>query len=460
MASTSPVIEVEAVSKCYPIFDKPGDRLKQMILPHLQRQFGLQSSNYYREFWALKDVSFTVNKGESVGILGRNGSGKSTLLQIICGLLSQTSGELRVQGRIAALLELGSGFNLEFTGRENVYLNGNLLGLSSQEIATRFDAIAAFADIGDFLDQPVKTYSSGMFARLAFSVMVNVDPDVLIVDEALSVGDAWFQHKSMARMRGLMDSGCTVLFVSHSVDSVRMLCQRAIWLENGKIKMMGGATEVTNHYLNDVFVQNNQTRLREERDIGVVSSGNRFTTLSDVTDAHVGLRRESAAAIKQAASSLKSEAMVSELNIRLFNAEKQQVEKIEFGAPFDIRVSFRPRINVTDLNVGILVKDQFGQDLTGASYFNSFRHGIDCKQSQLYEVSFCGRMLLRAGESYAVQLTLNTVTKWDRSDLLTLHVDERALVFEVVLDPENPIWFKFGMPFAVQLSQSSGGANG
>ena len=181
-------IKVENLSKCYPIFDTPRDRLKQMIIPMLQRAYGFSPRKYYREFWALRDVSFEVKRGQSVGIIGRNGSGKSTLLQLICGTLAPTGGSLQVNGRVAALLELGSGFNPEFTGRENVYLNASVLGLSQQEIDNRFDEIAAFADIGDFLDQPIKTYSSGMTMRLAFSVIAHVDADVLIVDEALAVG--------------------------------------------------------------------------------------------------------------------------------------------------------------------------------------------------------------------------------------------------------------------------------
>ena len=450
--TVSPVIDVSGVSKCYPIFEQPRDRLKQMFVPHLRRQFGLKPAQYYREFWALKDISFSVQRGESVGILGRNGSGKSTLLQIICGLLSQTSGHVNVSGRIAALLELGSGFNPEFTGRENVYLNGGLLGLKREEIDSRFDQIADFADIGEFIEQPVKTYSSGMFARLAFSVMVNVSPDVLIVDEALSVGDAWFQHKSMARMRELMQSGCTVLFVSHSVDSVRMLCQRAVWLEAGSVKMMGSASEITNHYLNEVFIQNNRSRLKENNNNHEV-----LNEEASITESHQlpsgPTHIDDVSAIEKAASSLKADSIIDLLEVCLYNTNKQPLDKIEFGAPFELVVKVKTSVDVDNLNVGVLIKDQYGQDLTGASYFNSHRHTINAKQNTLYILSFAGNMLLRAGESYAVQLALNTVTKWDRSDLLTLHIDEQALVFEVILDPDNPIWFKFGMPIKVSLSQ-------
>lgn len=227
-------IKVENLSKRYHIYDQPRDRLKQMILPRLQRAVGIQSKQYYREFWALKDVTFEVKKGETVGIIGRNGSGKSTLLQMICGTLSPTSGSVTTHGRIAALLELGSGFNPEFTGRENVYMNASILGLSKDEIDAQFDGIAEFADIGGFIEQPVKTYSSGMTVRLAFAVAISVNPDILIVDEALSVGDELFQRKCFSRIEAIRTGGASVLFVSHSGTQIIELCDHAILLDSGE----------------------------------------------------------------------------------------------------------------------------------------------------------------------------------------------------------------------------------
>lgn len=237
--TTEYAIEVNGLSKCYQIYDKPSDRLKQMLMRGRKQ--------YYKEFWALKDVSFKIKKGETVGIIGRNGSGKSTLLQMICGTLNPTSGNLHTQGRIAALLELGSGFNPEFTGRENVYLNGAILGLTHEEMAERFDAIEAFADIGSFIDQPVKTYSSGMMVRLAFAVIAHVDADILIIDEALAVGDAIFTQKCMRFLRRFMENG-TVLFVSHDTGSVSNLCDQAMWLFNGELRMIGQAIDIINEY--------------------------------------------------------------------------------------------------------------------------------------------------------------------------------------------------------------------
>lgn len=246
-------IRVSNLSKCYHIYERPQDRLKQSIVPRLQRMIGRPPTRYGREFWALKDVSFEIGKGETVGIIGSNGSGKSTLLQMICGTLNPTGGNVEAKGRIAALLELGSGFNPEFTGRENVYLNGALLGLSKEEVDERFDAITAFADIGEFIDQPVKTYSSGMFVRLAFAIQANVEPEILIVDEALAVGDAYFVHRCMLRFNELQRSGTTILFVSHDANAVRNLCARAIWLADGSIKEEGDSANVVDAYLAHLF---------------------------------------------------------------------------------------------------------------------------------------------------------------------------------------------------------------
>lgn len=212
-------IRVTGLGKTYKIHDAPSDRLKEMLIAPLRRRLGLRKKSYSRTFKALQDVSFELRKGETTGIIGRNGSGKSTLLQIICGTLAPSEGTVEVNGRVAALLELGSGFNPDFTGRENVYMNGAILGLSEAEIDAKFDSIHAFSEIGDFIERPVKTYSSGMMVRLAFAVIAHVDADILVVDEALSVGDAFFVQKCMRFLRKFMETG-TVLFVSHDTGAV------------------------------------------------------------------------------------------------------------------------------------------------------------------------------------------------------------------------------------------------
>jgi lipopolysaccharide transport system ATP-binding protein len=245
-----PAIVVSRLGKFYPIYARPADRLLQMLWRGRRR--------YFREFHALEDVSFTVPRGSTLGIVGRNGAGKSTLLQLICGTLTPTTGTVGVNGRIAALLELGAGFNPEFTGRENVLINAAILGLSPREIAERLDAIFAFADIGEFVDQPVKTYSSGMYVRLAFSVAVHVSPDILVVDEALSVGDAFFQAKCMARIRRMLDDGVTLLFISHDIDAVKALCDDVLWLDHGRVRAHGPTQQIAALYTQDWVAQANQ----------------------------------------------------------------------------------------------------------------------------------------------------------------------------------------------------------
>ncbi|QWU99352.1 ABC transporter ATP-binding protein [Francisella salimarina] len=241
-------IRVKNVSKAYEIYSQPIDRLKQIIFPRIRKLLRLKPKSYCQKFWALKDISFEIKKGDTVGIIGLNGSGKSTLLQIICGTLSPTEGTAHSNGRVAALLELGSGFNPEFTGRENVYLNASILGLTEEEITDRFDKIIEFADIGDFIEQPVKTYSSGMVVRLAFAVIAHVDADILVVDEALAVGDAVFTQKCMRFIRRFQKRG-TLLFVSHDTSSVINLCKSVVWLSEGSICEYGPSKIVSENYL-------------------------------------------------------------------------------------------------------------------------------------------------------------------------------------------------------------------
>lgn len=236
------VVKVDHVTKIYKIYDKPKDRFKEAL--------GIGKNKiYHKDYYALDEVSFEVGNGEIVGIIGRNGSGKSTILKILTGVLTQTSGNVTVSGKVAALLELGAGFNMEYTGMKNIYLNAAMMRVSREEIEKKIPDILAFADIGDFINQPVKTYSSGMFVRLAFSVAIHVDPDILIVDEALAVGDTRFQMKCMDKFMEFIERGKTILFVTHDVNAVKRFCNRAIWLNQGKLIMDGNTDEVTDRYL-------------------------------------------------------------------------------------------------------------------------------------------------------------------------------------------------------------------
>jgi lipopolysaccharide transport system ATP-binding protein len=250
-------ISVHGLGKCYRIYDCPKDRLKQALFRG-RRQ-------YFREFWALRHVSLAIRRGETVGIMGRNGCGKSTLLQLVCGTLAPTVGQIQIDGRIAALLELGAGFNREFTGRDNVYTNAAILGLSHDEIDARYQDIVAFAELGDFIDRPVKTYSSGMYVRLAFAVAISIEPDILVVDEALAVGDEAFQRKCYSRIRAIQERGGTILLVSHASGVIVELCNRAVLLDRGELLLSGRPKTVVNKYHKLLYTPPDQlASLREE----------------------------------------------------------------------------------------------------------------------------------------------------------------------------------------------------
>lgn len=243
------IIEVHELSKIYRLYNQARDRFKEVI--------SIQHKSYHRDKYALQNINFEVKKGETVGIIGTNGSGKSTLLKIITGVLSPSSGSLEVGGKVSALLELGAGFNPEYTGLENIYLNGRMMNFSKTEMDKRVEAIIDFADIGEYIYQPVKMYSSGMFARLAFAVAINVEPEILIVDEALSVGDIFFQNKCFKKFEELRQKGVTILFVSHDIESVKAMTSRVLWIEKGKQIMFGDKLEVCNHYAKSILYKNN-----------------------------------------------------------------------------------------------------------------------------------------------------------------------------------------------------------
>ncbi len=244
------MIEVKNLTKIYKMYKNPGERIKESLFPK-------HYAGKIRDFYALNDVTFSIDKGETVGIIGKNGSGKSTLLKILTGVINQTSGQKVMDGTLSALLELGTGFNPEYSGIENIYLNGTIMGLSREQMKERIDEICEFAEIGDFINQPVKNYSSGMFVRLAFAVAINTDPEILIVDEALAVGDYRFQAKCYNKFEEMKSRGKTILFVSHDIDAVRRFCSRAIWLDGGRIVLDGDVNSVSSKYME--FITSNET---------------------------------------------------------------------------------------------------------------------------------------------------------------------------------------------------------
>ncbi len=405
-------IKVEGLSKCYHIYDTPRDRLKQFVMPRLQRLIGKQPQQYFREFWALKDVSFEVKKGETVGIIGRNGSGKSTLLQIICGTLSPTGGIVETRGRIAALLELGSGFNPEFTGRENVYMNASVLGLSNEEIDARFNDIVAFADIGDFIDQPVKTYSSGMMVRLAFAVIAHVDADILVVDEALAVGDAFFTQKCMRFLHSFMKNG-TVLFVSHDTGSIKNLCNYAVWLEKGQVIQEGAPKEVCELYL-EAFYEAQQGK----------SSTTMLKALKKPDDS-LPIKDQRLEFIN--ASNLRNDLQIFEFDpdapsfgkggaqihqVHLLDENEHPLAWIVGGEKVTLRVTVHTYKDLDSPIVGFFVKDRLGQALFGDNTFLTYREQpILCREGKEIQADFVFYMpLLPAGE-YSIAIAIANGTQ-------------------------------------------------
>lgn len=328
-------IKVSHLTKIYKLYDKPVDRLKESLHP-LKKQ-------YHKEFYALNDINFEIKKGETVGIIGKNGAGKSTLLKIITGVLTPTHGSVHVNGRIASLLELGAGFNPEYTGVENIYFQGSLMGYTREEVAEKIDEIIAFADIGDFVYQPVKMYSSGMYARLAFAVAINVDPDILIVDEALSVGDMLFQAKCMLRMKEMMRNGITVLFVSHDITSIKDLCQRAILLENAKVSMIGNADDVAEKYYS--------SRFKSQK----VSTPNKQIAAEPT---FVKNEYSNTEFLKNSTYQRIQNGKIEVLNAVLLDEKNNQIESVEFGQKVHFKIYVRANKNIENITSGFHIRNQ------------------------------------------------------------------------------------------------------
>jgi lipopolysaccharide transport system ATP-binding protein len=407
MSSEDIAIRVCNLSKRYEMYNTPRDRLKQFVVPKLcqvmpplRRLFADPHAalpTYSKEFWALKDVSFEINRGETVGIIGRNGSGKSTLLQMICGTLNPTAGTIQTKGRIAALLELGSGFNPEFSGRENVFLNGQILGLSHLEIESRYDAIVEFADIGDFIEQPVKTYSSGMVVRLAFSVAVNVDPEVLVVDEALAVGDMPFQIKCFSRLRKLRESGGTILFVSHSLSTVRSFCDRAIYLDRGVAVLAGSANDICRQYEQDCM-RERFLPARIQDTVALVPAQPPAIPLDVVSDSTLeALRLHSPAFLEKQHEGSQS------VTIRSFiflDNEGRVIESVEATKPVSAYLLIQLNQDIgRDFHASIQIYDRQGMPLMVVRD-SSFAGSIEGTAGQLFVASMRFLMPLQAGQYY------------------------------------------------------------
>ena len=427
-------IRVQNLSKCYQLYDRPEDRLKQAIYPRLRRLMGMEPKNYAREFWALRDVSFEVKKGETVGIIGRNGSGKSTLLQMICGTLNPTSGNIQTSGRIAALLELGAGFNPEFTGRENVYMNGAILGLNKAEIDARFDMIAAFADIGQFIEQPVKTYSSGMYVRLAFAVAVSALPDILIVDEALAVGDMAFQAKCMGRIRRMMETGTTVIFVSHDVGAVKALCNRCLYLEAGRPVSYGKAGDVAGLYVSRSHIETNAALNSENpaiaEKISIADNGQSWCTEKQPDKSSVAVKTDAPVDFGPLANRY-GDGRVTVLDVKLLGREGSPTGQLELDEPFQIQVAIRIHADLPQIAWGYSMRDLKGQMLIAMmSTSDSSVRALSCKAGDTLLLGIRGKNPLQAGV-YTLAIGIELPVETNRQHIF-LEVVENALVFKSV----------------------------
>jgi len=359
-------VQFENVSKSYPIYDAPGDRLKELIT--------FNRREFHRNFWALHDVSFEVRRGETFCVIGENGSGKSTLLQLVARILQPSSGTVSVEGRVSALLELGAGFNPEFTGRDNVYLNGSILGLSKREIDACYGNIEEFAEIGDFINRPVKTYSSGMVVRLAFAVAINVDPEILIVDEALAVGDLYFRQRCMRKVHELRARGITILFVSHATADVKALGDRALWLDHGRVVELGATDRVVAKYLAAMTEKDSAYLAHHKPDPRALPAGN--TRAPEIVeripniDHRYGDRRAEI------------------LGIAVLDAGGTPASYLEPSTPIIVRISIRANEDIAHPNVGFLMRNHLGVDFAGT---NTAREGHDLPPmaaGDIYTVDF------------------------------------------------------------------------
>jgi lipopolysaccharide transport system ATP-binding protein len=456
-------IRVEGLGKRYEIYTQPADRLKQMVLPKMSRLAGHGSRQYFKEFWALHDVAFEVRCGETLGIIGRNGSGKSTLLQMVCGTLHPTLGKISVKGRIAALLELGAGFNMEFTGRENVFLSGLLYGIPEDELRKRYPSIVEFADIGEFVDQPVKTYSSGMYVRLAFAIIAHVDADILVIDEALSVGDVRFTQKCMRFLRDFQARG-TLLFVSHDASAVIKLCQRAIWLDKGSMVVDGPARDVVERYLAEQHAADRATlgnsvsvhsapvsdagsKLDGSSAVAEVMPLNVIDPRREVFNGNAG--RNVIEVFEFDPDSGRSEfgaGAARITDVRLLDATGNQVNCIVGAEVVDLAIDVLAIQYLASPILGFYVKDRLGQQLFGDNTYVSFREQtIQAGPGMRLRAHFRFRMPILPAGDYSVDVAIATGTQEDHTqqhwmrDALVFKASESSMRFGLIGIPMHKI---------------------
>lgn len=383
-------IRLKEISKIYHLYDAPIDRLKEALHP-LRKQ-------YHRDFYALDNISFDVKKGETIGIIGRNGAGKSTLLKILTGVLTPTNGCIDIDGKISALLELGAGFNPELDGIENVYFSGMIMGFSREEMEEKMADILSFADIGDFVYQPVKSYSSGMFVRLAFAIATAVDPDILIVDEALSVGDMFFQAKSVSRMRNLIRNGATLLFVSHDTNAVKSLCSRAILLQDGRIAADGDSEVVLEKYFS-LKVAEEQQVVDHGGDAAKASSGSGGKERQENSeDRFARAFVPSEDFLKRASEQRIRNGVIGFRNIMLLDENENEITRVAYDQEIILRMALAVDEVVAELGVGYHIRDKNGFDILYSDNVIEQKKITDLKPGERYVLDWRFKMALQEGQ--------------------------------------------------------------
>ncbi len=420
-------IEFSRVSKSYSIYSAPGDRLKELLT--------LNQRRFHTDYWALRDVSFEVQKGETFCVIGENGSGKSTLLQICAGVLEATSGTTAVHGRVSALLELGSGFNPEFSGRDNVYLNGAILGFSSREMDCRFAEIEQFAEIGDFMNQPVKTYSSGMVVRLAFSVAIHVDPEILLVDEALAVGDIYFRQRCMRKVHELRARGITILFVSHATGDIKSLGDRALWLDHGSVRAIGKADLIVTKYL-----------------AAMVEKDAQYLAHDAMVHEHLHHTPEEIAEHIPNIDHRFGDGRAEILGIAIYDAAGTKTYSLQPDTTIIVRISFRAKANLDHPIAGFMFRNHLGVDFAGTNTARERHQLPPMAAGELCTVDFHLDLpaLYPSSFSFSPAIANGTLEHYAICDWI-----DNAVALQ--MDPsEGPIYGQFHFPCRVEVNAKIG----
>ncbi len=435
MALAPIVAEFQAVSKSYPIYRKPADRLKEI--------FTLNRVSFHEDFWALRDVSFEIRRGESFCVIGENGSGKSTMLQIVAGILNPSSGAARVQGKVSALLELGSGFNPEFSGRDNVYLNAAILGLSTREIDAKYKAIEEFAEIGDFINQPVKTYSSGMGVRLAFSVAIHVDPEILLVDEALAVGDIYFRQRCMRKVHELRSRGVTILFVSHSMGDVKAIGDRTLWLDQGRVRALGATDGVVARYM--AAMSEKDSSYLDLKEPGGRPGFDGETTTRQAPEVVRSIPN---------VDHRHGDGRAHVVGIAIYDELGQPLHMLQPETRVVVRISVEAREAIAQPNIGFMLRNHMGIDFAGT---NNLREGVELPA-------------MRAGDVYTIDFHLDLPALYPSHFSFSPAIADGTLIHYKVCDwidnaitlqmsnGESVVYGYMHLPCRVEVNSRLGGA--